>query len=81
MPHRFQRAREQDEHQRRGVLSGMIDYFSTNYKISSDKVFAVGTSGGGHMSYKLAMTMPKKIRAITAIMQTFLIPITSIVWI
>lgn len=48
-------------------FSGMIDYFATNYKINRDKVFAVGTSGGGHMCYKLAMTMPKKIRAITAI--------------
>jgi polyhydroxybutyrate depolymerase len=48
-------------------FSGMIDYFSTSYHISRDKVFAVGTSGGGHMSYKLAMTMPKKLRAITAI--------------
>ena len=48
-------------------FSAMIDYFASNYNISKDKVFAVGTSGGGHMCYKLAMTMPKKIRAITAI--------------
>lgn len=48
-------------------FSAMIDYFATSYQISKDKVFAVGTSGGGHMCYKLAMTMPKKIRAITAI--------------
>jgi len=47
-------------------FSAMIDYFA-NYHINKDKVFAVGTSGGGHMCYKLAMTMPKKIRAITAI--------------
>jgi polyhydroxybutyrate depolymerase len=48
-------------------FSGMIDYFASKYNTSKDKVFAVGTSGGGHMCYKLAMTMPKKIRAITAI--------------
>jgi len=48
-------------------FSAMIDYFVASYQISKDKVFAVGTSGGGHMCYKLAMTMPKKIRAITAI--------------
>jgi polyhydroxybutyrate depolymerase len=48
-------------------FSSMIDYFVNHYNISREKVFAVGTSGGGHMCYKLAMTMPKKIRAITAI--------------
>ena len=48
-------------------FTGMIDYFKSRYKVSDQKVFAVGTSGGGHMSYKLAMTLPKKIRAVTAI--------------
>ncbi|HEY5919550.1 MAG TPA: poly(3-hydroxybutyrate) depolymerase [Chryseolinea sp.] len=48
-------------------FSDMIDYFASKYNINKDKVFAVGTSGGGHMCYKLAMTIPKKIRAITAI--------------
>lgn len=45
----------------------MIDYFKHRYQIDESRVFAVGTSGGGHMSYKLALTMPKKFRAITAI--------------
>lgn len=45
----------------------MIQYFKTRYEINEDQVFAVGTSGGGHMCYKLALVMPKKIRAITAI--------------
>lgn len=48
-------------------FEGMINYFQTKYGIDRKKVFAVGTSGGGHMAYKLAMTMPKKIKAITAI--------------
>jgi polyhydroxybutyrate depolymerase len=48
-------------------FTAMIYYFQSNYKISEQKVFAVGTSGGGHMCYKLAMTMPGKFRAITAI--------------
>lgn len=45
----------------------MIDYCTTKYSINRQKVFAIGTSGGGHMVYKLAMTMPEKFKAITAI--------------
>jgi polyhydroxybutyrate depolymerase len=45
----------------------MIDYFSTKYQIDTKRIFAVGTSGGGHMAYKLALTMPEKFRAIAAL--------------
>lgn len=45
----------------------MIDYCQSKYLINSNKIFAIGTSGGGHMVYKLAMTMPEKFKAITAI--------------
>jgi polyhydroxybutyrate depolymerase len=45
----------------------MIGYFKKKYTINETRVFAVGTSGGGHMAYKLAVTMPAKFRAITAI--------------
>ncbi|MBA4056427.1 MAG: poly(3-hydroxybutyrate) depolymerase, partial [Marivirga sp.] len=48
-------------------FDGMISYFKTKYKINDQNVFAVGTSGGGHMCYKIAMTMPGKFRAVTAI--------------
>jgi len=48
-------------------FSGMISYFAKNYHINTQQVFAVGTSGGGHMAYKLALTMPHNFRAITAI--------------
>lgn len=48
-------------------FEGMIIYFSKNYSVNLQQVFAVGTSGGGHMAYKLALTMPQKFRAITAI--------------
>jgi polyhydroxybutyrate depolymerase len=48
-------------------FSLMIEYFEKHYKINSKKIFAVGTSGGGHMAYKLGLTMPEKFRAITAI--------------
>lgn len=45
----------------------MINYFESKYQINRKKVFAVGTSGGGHMAYKLALTMPEKFKAVTAI--------------
>ncbi|WP_428664806.1 alpha/beta hydrolase family esterase [Runella sp.] len=45
----------------------MITYFHKQYAIDTNKVFAVGTSGGGHMAYKLAVTMPEKFKAITAL--------------
>lgn len=48
-------------------FEAMIQYFKKHYRINTKNVFVVGTSGGGHMAYKLAMTLPEKIKAITAI--------------
>ncbi|GAA4455099.1 PHB depolymerase family esterase [Nibrella saemangeumensis] len=48
-------------------FDGMIKYFTKQYRVDPKQVFAVGTSGGGHMAYKLALTMPDRFRAITAI--------------
>lgn len=48
-------------------FESMISYFKTKYQTSDNNVFVVGTSGGGHMSYKLAVTIPDKIKAVTAI--------------
>ncbi|MEP7141933.1 MAG: poly(3-hydroxybutyrate) depolymerase [Ferruginibacter sp.] len=45
----------------------MIGYFKLNYHINSKHVFTAGFSGGGHMAYKLALTMPREFKAITAI--------------
>lgn len=53
----------------------MITYFKNKYQIDGKKIFAIGFSGGGHMTYKLAMTMPEKFKAITAIVAN--IPDTS----
>lgn len=47
-------------------FGSMITYFKEKYLIDEKKVFAIGTSGGGHMVYKLALTMPEKFRAFTA---------------
>lgn len=56
-------------------FSQMIDYCVTNYKINPNRVFVVGTSGGGHMAYTLDMTIPEKIKAITAIVAN--LPVAS----
>jgi polyhydroxybutyrate depolymerase len=48
-------------------FQNMIGYFIKAYGVNEKKVFAAGFSGGGHMAYKLALTMPEKIRAIAAI--------------
>ncbi len=50
-----------------GFFEAMIDYFKKQHQINTTQVFAIGTSGGGHMAYKLALTMPERFRAITAI--------------
>jgi polyhydroxybutyrate depolymerase len=48
-------------------FKSMIDYFDSSNKIDRQKVFAAGMSGGGHMAYKLGLTMPGTIHAIAAI--------------
>ena len=48
-------------------FDSMIKYFKSRYQINDQKVFAAGTSGGGQMAYKLALTMPGKFKAITAV--------------
>jgi polyhydroxybutyrate depolymerase len=48
-------------------FEAMINYFQNKYRISKNKIFAAGFSGGGHMAYKLAATMPDKIKAIAAV--------------
>ena len=48
-------------------FDSMIGYFVKKYKADEHRVFVVGTSGGGHMVYKLALTSPEKFMAFTAI--------------
>ena len=48
-------------------FENMLRYFQSKYKTDKDNFFAIGLSGGGHMAYKLAMTMPGKCMAITAV--------------
>lgn len=56
-------------------FSKMILYFEQKYRINLTKVFVVGTSGGGHMAFKLAMTMPEKFAGISAIIANIPAPI------
>jgi polyhydroxybutyrate depolymerase len=48
-------------------FKSMIRYFHSRFGIDTMKVFAAGFSGGGHMAYKLGLTMPGTIRAIAAV--------------
>ncbi len=48
-------------------FTAMIEYFKVKYGIDEKQVFAAGFSGGGQMAYKLAITLPSKIKAIAAI--------------
>jgi polyhydroxybutyrate depolymerase len=48
-------------------FKAMISYFTDRYDIDKKEIFAAGFSGGGHMAYKLGLTMPGDIKAIAAI--------------
>ena len=48
-------------------FTAMIQYFKEKYGISKNKIYAAGFSGGGHMAYKLALTMPDQIKGIAAV--------------
>ncbi len=45
----------------------MIRRLSTQYGADSSTAFAIGFSGGGHMAYKLALTLPDRFKAVTAV--------------
>lgn len=48
-------------------FESMIAYFSKQYQVNDQQFFAIGLSGGGHMTYKLALTMPDKCKGISAV--------------
>ncbi|RYY64746.1 MAG: poly(3-hydroxybutyrate) depolymerase [Chitinophagaceae bacterium] len=48
-------------------FEGMLTYFHAKFRTNKKSFFAIGLSGGGHMAYKLAMTMPEKCMGITAV--------------
>lgn len=48
-------------------FSEMIHYFQKNYNADETGCYAVGFSGGGHMAFKLGITMPGHFRGITVV--------------
>ncbi|PSR53428.1 poly(3-hydroxybutyrate) depolymerase [Adhaeribacter arboris] len=47
-------------------FEAMLRYFAHKYGINNQRFFAIGLSGGGHMAFKLALTMPDKCKGISA---------------
>jgi polyhydroxybutyrate depolymerase len=50
-----------------GFFNAMIEYLSTRYGVNTKSFFAIGLSGGGHMAYKLGLTMSDRFKAVSAI--------------
>ncbi|MFK7809357.1 MAG: PHB depolymerase family esterase [Saprospiraceae bacterium] len=48
-------------------IEELLDYIQSEYNSNASKVFAVGTSNGGHFSIRLAEEIPDKITAFAAI--------------
>ena len=48
-------------------FTAMHQYFAKNHKANEKRFFVIGLSGGGHMAYKLAMTLPETCKGISAI--------------
>lgn len=48
-------------------LSALIDTLSARYRVDAQRVFSVGMSNGGFMSYYLASYLPQKIAAIASV--------------
>jgi polyhydroxybutyrate depolymerase len=47
-----------------GFMNTMLDWLQANYNVDQSRVYAVGTSNGGMMSYRLAREMSDRIAAI-----------------
>ena len=45
----------------------MIRRFAVQYGTDTTTAFAIGFSGGGHMAYKLALTLPEQFKGISAV--------------
>ena len=60
-----------EAHRRRiddvGFFRRLIEYLVSEYPIDTDRVFATGISNGGLMSFRLACSLPDKIRAIAPV--------------
>ena len=50
-----------------GFLSTLIDTIASNYNINEDRIYSMGMSNGGFMSYRLACELSDKIAAIASV--------------
>ena len=48
-------------------IDSLIDYFPNSYNIDTNRIYATGTSNGGHMSLRLALELSNKIAAIAPV--------------
>ena len=48
-------------------IDSLIDYFSNLYNIDINRIYATGTSNGGHMSIRLALELSNKIAAVAPV--------------
>jgi polyhydroxybutyrate depolymerase len=50
-----------------GFLRALVAHFRSTRGVDSARVFAVGLSNGGHLSYRLALEAPDLVRAVAAV--------------
>jgi polyhydroxybutyrate depolymerase len=50
-----------------GFMRALVAYFRSAYSVDPGRVFAVGLSNGGHMSYRLALEAPDAVRGVAAV--------------
>lgn len=48
-------------------IEALIDQFSSTYHIDLDRIYATGTSNGGHMALRLALELSEKIAAVAPV--------------
>jgi len=60
-------AANQENINEQAFFEALLQYFTKKYQVNGQHFFAIGLSGGGHMAYKLALTMPDKCKAISAL--------------
>ncbi|TDH26945.1 poly(3-hydroxybutyrate) depolymerase [Segetibacter sp. 3557_3] len=48
-------------------FTAILQYFGKNYQVIDKRFFVIGLSGGGHMAYKLAMTLPETCKGISSV--------------
>lgn len=60
-----------------GFISKLIDTISANYSIDENRVYAMGMSLGGFMSYRLACELNDRIAAIASVTGSMALPLYS----